>query len=213
MGKINLNILYKKKLIIFDLDGVIINSKETMSLAWNSVRKELKTKISFKKYFNCIGLPFYLILKKINFEKNHKKAALVYNKACIKNQSKIKLYPGAKKIINDLYKKKITCLVTSKSKIRTKKLLKKFSLKFNYVFCPEDIHPFKPHPKIILKLKKKHNLNLSDIIYIGDTKIDSEFAKRGRIEYLHASYGYGKKNKFDNDVKSLKDLHYNFMKI
>jgi len=208
MREKNLNLLYKKKLIIFDLDGVIVNSKETMSLAWNSVRKELKTKISFKQYFNYIGLPFNLILKKINFDKNPKKAALVYNKAAIKNQNKTKLYPGAKKIIKDLYKKKIICLVTSKSKIRTKKLLKKFNLKFNEVFCPEDIFPFKPHPKIILKLRKKHNLNLSDMIYVGDTIIDSEFAKRGHIEYLHASYGYGKKNKFDNDVKSLQSLHY-----
>ena len=208
MAKINLNSLNKKKLIIFDLDGVIINSRESMFLAWNSVKRELKTKIPFKKYFSCIGLPFNLILKKINFDKDYKKALTIYNKAAIKNQNKIRLYPGAKKVINDLYKKKITCLVTSKSKTRTKKILKTFNLKFNHIFCPEDVYPFKPHPKIILRLKKKYNLNLSEIIYIGDTIIDSEFAKRGRVEYLHASYGYGKKSKYDDDVPSLKKLHY-----
>ena len=213
MEKKILKSLNSKKLIIFDLDGVIIDSKKNMSLAWNAVRRELKTKISFKKYFDCIGLPFFQILKKIKFDKDYNKAYYVYNKTAINYQNKIKLYPGAKKIINDLYKKKITCLVTSKNKIRTKKILKKFNLKFSYVFCPEDILPFKPHPKIIFILQKKHNLNLSDIIYIGDTKIDREFAKRGHIEYLHALYGYGKKNKFDNHVKNLKDLHYNIMKI
>ena len=65
MVKKNLKSLNSKKLIIFDLDGVIINSKESMSLAWSSVRRELKSKISFKKYFDCIGLPFFQILKKI----------------------------------------------------------------------------------------------------------------------------------------------------
>ena len=43
--------------------------------------------------------------------------------------------------------------VTSKSKTRTKKILKTFNLKFNHIFCPEDVYPFKPHPKIILRLK------------------------------------------------------------
>ena len=199
--------LNNKKLIIFDLDGVIINSKESMSLAWSSVRRELKTKISFKKYFDFIGLPFFQILKKIKFDKDYNKAHFIYNKTAIYNQSKIKLYPGAKKIINELYKKKITCLVTSKSKIRTKKILKKFNLKFDYIFCPEDIKPFKPDPNIIIKLKKKLKIDLADIIYIGDTLIDSKFAKKGGIDYLHASYGYGKKNKNDNYVKSLKNLH------
>ena len=108
-------------------------------------------------------------------------------------------------------KKKITCLVTSKSKIRTKKILKKFNLKFNYIFCPEDIRPFKPDPNIIIKLKKKLKLNRSDIIYIGDTFIDSKFAKKGRIDYFHASYGYGTKNKNDNDITSLKDLHFQIL--
>ena len=41
MVKKNLKSLNSKKLIIFDLDGVIINSKESMSLAWSSVRREL----------------------------------------------------------------------------------------------------------------------------------------------------------------------------
>ena len=51
----------------------------------------------------------------------------------------------------------------------------------------------------------------ADIIYIGDTFIDSKFAKKGRIDYFHASYGYGTKNKNDNDITSLKDLHFQIL--
>ena len=212
MVKKNLKSLNSKKLIIFDLDGVIINSKESMSLAWSSVRRELKSKISFKKYFDCIGLPFFQILKKIEFDKEYDKAHFIYNKTAIDNQNKIKLYPGAKKIINDLYKKKITCLVTSKSKIRTKKILKKFNLKFNYIFCPEDFTPFKPNPKIIINLKNKLNLNLSEIVYIGDMPIDQKFAKRAGVDFIHASYGYGKHVKLKNRIHDLKELNNKIFK-
>ena len=212
MVKKNLKILTNKKLIIFDLDGVIINSKKNMFLAWSSVRYELKTKISFKKYFTFIGLPFYQILNKINFEKNYEKAHFFYNKAAIKNQDKIKLYPGAKKIVNELYKKRTICLVTSKSKIRTKKILKKFNLKFNYIFCPEDFTPFKPNPKIIINLKNELNLNLSEIVYIGDMPIDQKFAKRAGVDFIHASYGYGKQVKLKNRIHDLKELNNKIFK-
>tara|TARA_B100000780_G_scaffold254084_1_gene201982 strand:+ start:121 stop:765 length:645 start_codon:yes stop_codon:yes gene_type:complete len=212
LSKNRLSLLNEKKLIIFDFDGVIIDSKINMSLAWNSVRRELKTKILFKNYFKNIGPPFIEILKKIKFEKNYKDANIIYNKAALDNQHKIKLFLGAKKIINKLYEKKITCLVTTKPNTRVKKLIKKFDLKFDYIFCPEDFAPFKPNPKIIFNLKNKLNLDLSEIVYIGDMPIDRKFARLAGVDFIHASYGYGKKVKNENNIKDLKDLYNNIFK-
>jgi phosphoglycolate phosphatase len=210
--KKNLRILANKKLIIFDFDGVIIDSKKNMSLAWNSVCRELSSKVLFATYFKNIGLPFNEILKKIKFEKNFRSANFLYNKAAVDNQHRIKLFAGAKKIVNQLHKKKIICLVTSKSRQRTKTLIKKFKLKFDYVFCPEDFSPFKPNPKIITNLKNKLNLNLSEIVYIGDMPIDRKFAKLAGVDFIHASYGYGKKVKYGNSVRDLKDLYNKLFK-
>ena len=58
-----------KKLIIFDLDGVIIDSKENMRVSWKAVNKSLNLKISFKRYFDKIGMPFEDILKKLRILK------------------------------------------------------------------------------------------------------------------------------------------------
>ena len=58
-----------KKLIIFDLDGVIPDSKENMRVSWNAVNKSLNLKISFKKYFDKIGMPFEDILKKLRINR------------------------------------------------------------------------------------------------------------------------------------------------
>ena len=212
MVKKNLRILANKKLIIFDFDGVIIDSKTNMSLAWNSVCRELSSKVLFTTYFKNIGFPFNEILKKIKFEKNFRSANFLYNKAALDNQHRIKLFAGAKKIVNQLHKKKIICLVTSKSRQRTKMLIKKFKLKFDYVFCPEDFSPFKPDPKIITNLKNKLNLNLSEIVYIGDMPIDQKFAKRAGVDFIHASYGYGKQVKLKNRIHDLKELNNKIFK-
>ena len=65
--------LNKKKLIIFDLDGVLINSLPNMEYSWNMVRKKYNLPIQFSQYKKFIGLPFYIILNKLNINKNKKK--------------------------------------------------------------------------------------------------------------------------------------------
>ena len=58
----------KFKTIIFDLDGVLIDTKENMRLSWEQVRKKLNINQKFDDYFKYIGLPFDKILKKIGIK-------------------------------------------------------------------------------------------------------------------------------------------------
>ena len=54
----------RKKVIIFDFDGVILNSKKNMSEAWRYTSKSNNLNNSFENYFQYVGLPFFKILKK-----------------------------------------------------------------------------------------------------------------------------------------------------
>ena len=58
----------KKKLIIFDLDGVLINSLSNMEFALNQTSKNLKLKLNFKLYKKYLGLPFKDIMKKMRIK-------------------------------------------------------------------------------------------------------------------------------------------------
>ena len=63
-------IVSKKKLIIFDFDGVLINSEKNMELTWNKTIKNFKEyNIPFKQYKKNIGLPFKKILENLNIKK------------------------------------------------------------------------------------------------------------------------------------------------
>ena len=59
------NFIKKKKLFVFDLDGVLIDSKPNMKFAWNMVRKKFNIKTQFDQYFQHIGIPFSDILSKL----------------------------------------------------------------------------------------------------------------------------------------------------
>ena len=60
-----------KKLVIFDLDGVIFDSKENMRLSWNDVNRKLNLGIKFNDYFSKIGKPFETILYELKVNKKN----------------------------------------------------------------------------------------------------------------------------------------------
>ena len=59
-----------KKLIIFDLDGVLMNSLSNMKIALKSTSKALNLKLDFSEYKKYLGLPFEDIMQKIGVNKN-----------------------------------------------------------------------------------------------------------------------------------------------
>ena len=118
--KNGIELKFKQKLIIFDLDGVLINSLPNMKFALANTAIHINQKISFKRYRKYIGLPFEKILRELNVKGDYKKISLLFNVFYEKiNKLKIdkkKLY-SLKKL-----KKYFLAIFTSKDKIRTLKI-------------------------------------------------------------------------------------------
>ena len=129
-------------------------------------------------------------------------------KESLKNLNKCKLYTKVKLVLNQLRKKKIKIgIVTSKDCIRTKKILKKFSLKFNEIRCSNNKFPGKPKPDKILSILKKLKIKKNETVYIGDMMVDKLTAKNAGIDYIHASYGYSlNKINHKNRINSFNEL-------
>ena len=199
----------KYDLVIFDLDGVLFNSKENMKTSWNMVRKKFKIQKSFDEYFKFIGYPFFEILKKLSIKKNFSKIQTEYKKKSLKNLNKIKLYKKNKLVLKYLNKKKIKlAIVTSKNKNRTLKLVKKFKLPITNIVCPSKLTRGKPYPDQINIALKRANIKRRKTLYVGDMHVDYLLAKKSKINFVFAKYGYGKvdKYKYFNTINSFKDL-------
>ena len=55
----------KKKLIIFDVDGVLFDSLKNMETAWKYTTNKFHINVGFDNYVKYLGLPFIAILQRI----------------------------------------------------------------------------------------------------------------------------------------------------
>ena len=72
------------KFVIFDLDGVLIDSKKNMEVSWQKVNQTLKYNKRFNDYFKNTGMPFEEILKKIGITRDISIAKKILEKILLK---------------------------------------------------------------------------------------------------------------------------------
>lgn len=203
------NTKLKKKIIIFDVDGVLLDSKMNMRKSWKSVQEKFGYKnISFKNYFEKIGQPFEEILKQLGVKNNFKNIKDCYDKESIKNKRLVKYYPGVFKELEILAKLGfVICIVTSKDKLRTNILINDIKKYFKIIQCPEKKLKGKPFPDQLLKVVNKLNVKKKDCVYIGDTNIDFLAANRAKIDFIFAKWGYCLTKKYKYSINKISKLH------
>lgn len=202
----------KIKLIIFDLDGVLINSKNNMRLSWNKLTRENNIDTSFDEYFKNIGIPFKKILLKIGIKKNLDK----YEKQYFQNSrifnNKIVLYKRVKKILKYLQSKYKISIITSKKKKNTLFFKNKYfhDINFSLICCPSSKLRSKPFPDLFEHTFKKLKIPPSNSVYVGDTIHDLTAAKKAKTNFIFASYGYSNRilqTKFKiQNIENLKNV-------
>ena len=197
---------------IFDIDGVILNSKVNMKFSWNETNAKFKLKKNFSEYFKNIGLPFPEILKKMNIKNNHKKIEQEYKNNSIKFVKKINLYKNIKIFLSYLDNKKIPYyIVTSKDRTRTKNFLYNYKIFPKTIHCPSVKFKGKPRPDLINHCIKINRINKKRCCYVGDTEHDYSAAVKAKISFIYANYGYGKrKNKYKFIINKPEQL-FNFI--
>ena len=200
--------MIKKKLIIFDLDGVLIDSLSNMRMSLKKTSIELKIKLNFELYRKYLGLPFEKIMKKMGIKNDVDIIKNKYSNFSKRKLSKIKIKKTHLNELIYLKKKYIFAVFISKDKLRTNIILKNYNF-FQCIITSDDVTKGKPHPEGLIKILKKTKRKKDQTIFIGDSIFDYKTAKNLGIKYLHAKWGYENdlKNKFKiNEISNFLEI-------
>jgi phosphoglycolate phosphatase len=197
-----------KKAVIFDLDGVLLNSRPNMERAWREVRDRLGVTVDFEDYFENIGRPFRDILDILGLQSQADEIEAIYSQTSKDNFDLAVFYPCVVESLQKIENHGIKLgIVTSKDKDRTRLTLDHLPVKFSNVQTPNSCFRGKPAPDHLLAAMADLNVDPKDSLYIGDAEVDAMAALRAGVDYCHANWGYGKTKldhvTFLNDIQSL----------
>ncbi|MAG19806.1 hypothetical protein CL618_00020 [archaeon] len=189
-----------KKLILFDLDGTLVNSDRTHLVAFKKAFEKNELKIEDKKVLDLFGMLRRKIVKKL-FRLNDKKVLEVVKDQddfVVKETNKYsKVLKGVKKSLKVLKKKYKLGIVSNSSKREINSLLKGSGLdkKLFSVIVGSDGLRGKPYADGIRKAEKI--LKRKCEWFIGDTSYDVVAGKRGKCKTIGVLSGNHSKKQLE----------------
>lgn len=182
----------KLELVIFDMDGLLIDSEKISIQAWKNVIKKYKININEEEFIkNIVGsniIYFKDSLMKL-FKDNKTYSSFIedHNKEVFKivETEGIEVKKGANELIEYLLLNKIKiALASSSSRDKVNKYLNKTKLydKFDYIVCANDVDNVKPYPDIYNKICDYFEIDKNNVIILEDSKNGLLSAKNSGIE-------------------------------
>ncbi|MFP4465830.1 MAG: HAD-IA family hydrolase [Candidatus Goldiibacteriota bacterium] len=189
---------YNIKMAVFDFDGTLVDSIMDIHFTANQMAREYGMKpVSVEKVKKAVGAGLHIFLKKIFGKTGRDPGKLKEHYAEIYNKhykDHVRPYKNVKKTLEELKKKKIkTAIVSNKSRVFIKKILKHLELDkyFAEIIGKGDLKKDKPHPFPYFYLMKKYGIDKDEMIMAGDSIYDIESAKQAGIYSMFLTYGYG----------------------
>ena len=165
------------KAIIFDMDGVIINSEPLHVKIERELLEELGGTITDKEHSNFIGTTDYhmwsTFKEQFNIELSVDEMIKIKRDRFNENIHKIELVPGFWDFFIKVYEAgHPLALASSNNKESVNLIVEKFELNkyLKVIMTGEDVSEGKPNPEIFLKTAEKLGVSPSNCIVIEDAK-------------------------------------------
>ena len=203
----------KNKIILFDLDGTLIDSTEAIVSTFYHSFKELNYdfKGNDEDIKSLIGYPLDIMYKELGVdeEKIWDFVDAYKNRYRIISKEKTTLLENAYEAVKLASQFARVSVVTTKTRAYTMPLLEHFDIAqfFEIVTGRENVQNPKPHPEPILITLEQMNYNkdLHDVWMVGDTKLDLIAANEANISSVGVLCGYGEKEELLQYTKYVKN--------
>jgi len=194
-----MKILENIKLVIFDLDGVVVHTKPDLAIAVQKTLEAVGCKpLSQEEAGNHVGggakKAFTALLGPEHAQQVDEAVdffRVYYGEHCIEFSS---LYPGIKEVLEHFYGRVKIAMATAKIRSATIKILKKLNVfqYFDLLVTADDMQRMKPDPQCIEIILQSLGIEPSEAVMIGDMATDIQAGKAAGTATIGVTYGYGK---------------------
>ena len=207
----------KKKLIIFDMDGTLVNSSLTIANAINYVRKNLEFEALDQNY----------ILEKVNdhsinpakvfyhaksFDKDHERWFSEYYSKNHKRE--LVLYEGIRELLESLKEKGCKLAIATNayniSALESLNYLNIINL-FDTIVCADNVKHAKPEAEMLDKILETLSISKSESLFIGDGSRDKMASKNAKIDYIMVNWGFSEYADAIKTVEVLEEKLYKYI--
>ena len=196
------------RLIIFDLDGTLVNAYPAVIQSVNFTLSKLgypkKTAYQIKR---AVGWGDRQLMVQFVGENLTNKALKIYRTHHLKALKKgVRFLPGVKSFLGWCETKGYRLTIASNRPVTfTKAILKGLGVEkiFDIVSCADKAHHPKPYPDMLLEICKKLTIKKEETIFVGDMTIDVLCGANAGIKTIAVTTGSNTKKEL-NQLKPYK---------
>lgn len=190
------------KLIIFDLDGTILNTLDDLADSLNyALQNNGMPKRSREEVRRFVGNGIQKLIERAVFEdtsEEDRKNVL----ECFKEHYKVhcadktRPYDGIKEQIMMLRQSGCkTAVISNKADFAVQSLCQDYFPKlFDYVVGEREGIRRKPWPDSVLEVLEKLGIKKEEALYVGDSEVDIQTAQNAGIDFVAVSWGFRDEN-------------------
>lgn len=189
-----------KKLIIFDLDGTLLNTIADLANATNYALSQLGFGMHpLESYPTFVGNGIRKLFERAlpatcnSPEWVEKVRELFIPFYDAHNADDTTIYTGIQELLDELQEKGIKIAVASnKYQSATEKLMHHYfpNISFVSVLGQRDGIPVKPDPSIVHSILQISGTDVADTLYVGDSGVDMQTAKNAGVESIGVTWGF-----------------------
>jgi phosphoglycolate phosphatase len=201
------------RLVIFDVDGTLVDSQEMIFDAFTFAYQKLGFAVPERsKALGFVGMSLDKIFPGLSPElsqEDHEALAQGYRDAYFHirkargSNATSPFFPGAKAALDALRQEEWTILAvaTGKSKRGLDKLIEGYGLE-GYFQSQQtaDHHPSKPHPAMVQACLAETGIAADRAVMIGDTTFDMDMGRAAGVKTIGVSWGYHPTEDLQADV-------------
>lgn len=188
-------ILEKIKVVVFDLDGTIVDSK----LDFTSMRKDLGI---------ADGDGILEEIDKLECEIKKTELHSIIRRHELKGAREAVLMSGFINLYEYLTSNGVPIGILTRNSLEVTEItIEKFNLSFDIILTRDNCDP-KPSPAGLLKIMEKWNLAPEELIYIGDSDYDLQTAKNANVASIlfKSAYNEGFSGESNYTINCFKQL-------